>query len=293
MAATDGVVSYASLGIGSRLKKGEAVATLHSGVLASGSPKAKARAAYEAARAQYERAAELVQSQAVSAKVYEEARLAYELAKTEYEAFDGSDGDGLTLTAPMDGVLSAWCAADGDFVAAGTPVATLTATDRLLLCAELPASEASSLAEVVSARFKTAASDRLYSTGQMNGRLLARAATLQEGDGYLPVSFLLDNDGTLLPGVYADVWLESTPDRQVLSVPLEALSEEQGLLFVYVRLDEDCYRRQEVRTGGRNALRAEITAGLAGGEEVVVSGTVQVRLAAFSGSVPEGHTHHH
>ena len=39
--------------------------------------------------------------------------------------------------------------------------------------------------------------------------------------------------------------------------------------------------------------RTAILHGLHGGEQVVVAGVYQVKLAALSGVVPEGHSHEH
>lgn len=48
----------------------------------------------------------------------------------------------------------------------------------------------------------------------------------------------------------------------MISVPTTALTEEQGIYFVYVKLDEEGYKKQEVRIGADDGLRTEILSGL-------------------------------
>ena len=48
----------------------------------------------------------------------------------------------------------------------------------------------------------------------------------------------------------------------MISVPVSALTEEQGVHFVYIREDEECYRKQEVRLGASDGQQTEITEGL-------------------------------
>ena len=101
-----------------------------------------------------------------------------------------------------------------------------------------------------------------------------------------------DHAAGLLPGAYAEVSLLTAPRRGVLTLPLRAVTEEQGLHFVYIQEDADCYRRREVRLGQSDGERVEILAGLKPGERVVTAGAVHVRLAAASGAIP-GHNHNH
>ena len=75
-------------------------------------------------------------------------------------------------------------------------------------------------------------------------------------------------------------------------MPVSALTEEQGAYFVYLKLDESCYRKQEVRPGESNGARTEILSGLNPGDEVVTEGAYNVKLASASNVIP-AHTHNH
>ncbi|MDD3077401.1 MAG: efflux transporter periplasmic adaptor subunit, partial [Proteiniphilum sp.] len=72
-----------------------------------------------------------------------------------------------------------------------------------------------------------------------------------------------------------------------------AITEEQGLYFVYIQLHEDAYKKQAVTMGQNDGERVQILAGLKQGDNVVVNGVYQVKLAATSSVIPEGHSHAH
>ncbi|OAV63703.1 Macrolide-specific efflux protein macA precursor [Bacteroidales bacterium Barb4] len=126
----------------------------------------------------------------------------------------------------------------------------------------------------------------------MNGRLLSYARSPEEGSFYVPVSFEFDNRGGIVSGAYAEVFLLASPVPDVLCVPLSALTEEQGVYFVYIQLDEDCYRKQEVTTGADNGAEVRILSGLTAGDVVVTEAAYHLKLATASAAMP-AHTHHH
>jgi multidrug efflux pump subunit AcrA (membrane-fusion protein) len=56
-------------------------------------------------------------------------------------------------------------------------------------------------------------------------------------------------------------------------------------------LDEEGYKKQEVMLGQNNGERVQILSGLKNGDKVVTKGVYQVKLAATSSVMPEGHAH--
>lgn len=75
-------------------------------------------------------------------------------------------------------------------------------------------------------------------------------------------------------------------------MPVSALTEDQGVFYVYLKLDENCYRRQEVSTGESDGDNIEILSGLKPGDTVVTKGAIHVKLASAGKAIP-GHTHNH
>lgn len=91
-----------------------------------------------------------------------------------------------------------------------------------------------------------------------------------------------DNKGDIIAGSFVEVYLLSSQLENVLSLPRTALIEEQGIYFVYLQLDEEGYKKQEVTLGADNGKNVQILTGIKPGDRVVTEGAYQVRLASAS-----------
>jgi RND family efflux transporter MFP subunit len=270
--------------------------TIQADRLPDGNPAERARIAYEQAKAAYDRGSRLVESQIISQKEYERLKADYEQAKVSYEALASqSSKTGVTVTAPLAGYLLRPLVKEGDYVEVGQPLVSVARSTRLRLQADVPAKYYSQLAAVRSANFKTACDDTVYSLsgeGGLDGRLLAYGRSTGDASGYIPVTFEFEGRGGIVPGSYVEVWLTAQAEQPTLVLPLSAITEEQGLHFAYVQLDEEGYQRREVTLGGTDGQRVEIVNGLKEGEKVVTKGAIHVKLASASNAIP-AHTHEH
>lgn len=292
VATSAGVLYYTqpSIAEGQSMNEGKAFAGVSARKLQDGDPLLKAKLAYETAKAEYERAGRLVDDKIVSAKEYEQIRLRYETAKTTYEGqAEGMTERGAALASPITGYLKQLLVPNGSYVEVGQPVAVVTQTRRLQLTAEVPERDFAQLSKVTGAHFRPTYTDHLYKTEELNGRLLAygRASV----GGFVPVTFEVDNVGDLIAGSYAEVYLLTQPESGVVSVPVSALTEEQGLYYVYVQVCAEEYMKREVHPGRRGGERVEILHGLHHGERVVTKGAYQVKLASMTTAIPHGHSH--
>ena len=181
---------------------------------------------------------------------------------------------------------------DGEFVALGTPLGTVTKTERLQLRADLSERYYPYLSGIVSANIRVPSDGRTYRLEQLQGRLLSYGKSLNTSSYYIPVTFEFLNTGTLAPGAFVEVYLLSKERENVITLPVSAVTEEQGLYFVYIRLDEEGYKKQEVKLGTTDGERVEIVSGLTEGEQVVMQGAIHVKLASASNAIP-AHTHNH
>lgn len=295
-ATANGIVSFVNLSIapGTAIRAGETVVTLSAANLPEGDPVAKLKIAYETARKEFQRAEALVKEQIISEKDFEQIRSRYETARTAYEAQESAHGaGGVNVTSPMGGYIKNLFVSQGDFVSVGQPIATVAQNRKLQLRAEVSGNNYKNLRSVESANFRMAYDDQLYKLSDLNGRLLSFGKSLVEQSHFIPVTFEFDNVGDILPGSFAEVYLLSVPQENVISVPLAAITEEQGLYFVYIQLHEDAYKKQEVTIGQNDGARVQILAGLKQGNKVVTKGVYQVKLAATSSVIPEGHSHAH
>lgn len=295
VATVPGVVSFGSVPFtdGTAVRKGQAVLSIASNGLSEGDVAVRSKAAYEAAKLEFERMEALVADRIVSAKEFEQAKLNYANAKAAYEAVaDKQTAKGVAVVAPLNGYLKNIQVKEGDYVSVGQPLATIAQSNRLMLRADVSERYYSSLPMVQSAHFKTPYDEQVYRLADLRGRLLSYGRASGGDSFFVPVTFEFDNKGAILPGSFVEVYLLTKPLEQVISVPVESLIEEQGLYSVYVRLDANCYRKQPVTLGANNGVEVQILSGLHGGEAVVTKGAHQVKLASASNAIP-AHSHSH
>jgi RND family efflux transporter MFP subunit len=277
---------------GTAVRAGEAIVSISAKNLLEGDPAVKAKIAYEIAQKEFQRAEDLVKDRIISAKEYEQARLRYETAKTTYEAQASNvTANGVKVTSSINGYVKNRLVKQGDYVSVGQAIATVAQNRRLQLRAEVSESNFKYLKNINSANFKPAYDETVYKLSDLNGRLLSFGKTSGEESFYIPVTFEFDNVGDIISGSYVEVYLLSTALNDVISIPVSALTEEQGLYFAYLQLDEEGYKKQEVTLGQNNGERVQILSGLNVGDKVVTKGVYQVKLAATSAVMPEGHSH--
>ena len=294
VATQSGIVSFTNSSIveGTSVNAGETIANISAKNLQDGEPAVKAKLALEAAEKEYLRAKSLAADKIISAKEFEQISLRYHTAKAAYSGQASSvTAKGAIIKSPIGGYIKNRLASQGDYVSLGQPIATVAKNKRLQLRAEVSESYFKTLRNVSSANFKTSDDNSIHNLSQLNGRLLSYGKASSDNSFYVPITFEFDNIGDFLPGSVVEVYLLSSEKQNVISIPLSALTEEQGFYFVYLKEAKDVYRKQEVKTGESNGERIEITGGLKKGDKVVVSGAYQVKLASVSAVIPHGHNH--
>lgn len=294
VAASSGVVSFSrKVAEGMQVGKGTELLSVSAAHIQDGDPVQKAKVAYEKAKEEYERAQKLVSSQIVSQKDFAALREAYENARLTYEALKPSmSGKGVSVKSPIGGFIKTCLVKEGDYVTVGQPLMTVTQTRRLVLKAEVSERYYAQLSQVVSANFQTPYNNKVYSLDNLGGKLLSFGKSSGDTSYYVPVTFEFDNRGDMVPGSFVEVYLLSGERNGVLSLPVSALTEEQGVYFVYLKLDAECYKKQEVKLGASDGSRVEILSGIKDGDTVVTRGAIHVKLASASNAIP-AHTHNH
>lgn len=294
VAASSGVVSFSrKVAEGMQVGKGTELLSVSAAHIQDGDPVQKAKVAYEKAKEEYERAQKLVSSQIVSQKDFAALREAYENARLTYEALKPSQsGKGVSVKSPIGGFIKTCLVKEGDYVTVGQPLMTVTQTRRLVLKAEVSERYYAQLSQVISANFQTPYNNKVYSLESLGGKLLSFGKSSGDTSYYVPVTFEFDNRGDMVPGSFVEVYLLSGERNGVLSLPVSASTEEQGVYFVYLKLDEECYKKQEVKLGASDGSRVEILSGIKDGDTVVTRGAIHVKLASASNAIP-AHTHNH
>ncbi|MCM1108147.1 MAG: efflux RND transporter periplasmic adaptor subunit [Clostridium sp.] len=296
VATAPGIVEFPIGGLteGQAVHKGTTLMRLSSAQMLEGRPVDRAREEWDVARRELERMEKLAADRLVTRAELEAARLRCNTARMACEGVETHTVSGkVGVSVPMDGYVKQCLVAQGDYVTEGQPLVVLTQNRRMQLRAEVSESDQSFLSGLDNALFRTSSDSRMYDVRALDGRLVAMGRTLAPGQFYIPVTFEFNNVGDLLPGSYAEVWLQGAVTDSVLVLPVQAITESQGIYYVYVQRDADCYERREVTMGATDGCRVAIRSGLSDGDRVVVNGAVHVKLAASAGLIPEGHNHNH
>ena len=322
-ATISGIVYWrnASLSEGSQVGSGQPLADITARHLQDGDPIAKAKAAFEAAKSEMERVKPLADENIVSQREYEQARLNYQTAKAAYEGIAASKSGSAVVTTGMGGFIKSLIVKSGDYVNVGDPIAVVTQNRRQQLVVDVPECAYRNMNDIRSANFKATGNDNVYKLSELNGKLISYSRTLPEGSAYLPATFEFDNVGDIIAGSFVEVYLLLKQKQNVITVPNTSLTEEQGLYYVYVKKHnhnheahedheheghdheaheghehkgkEGIFEKREVKIGQTDGVRTEILSGLKAGECIVTEGAYQVKLAASSSVIPEGHNHNH
>ncbi|MBO4995470.1 MAG: efflux RND transporter periplasmic adaptor subunit [Muribaculaceae bacterium] len=290
-APTSGIVKLPStVTAGAQINNGNTVATISSSGVSGGSQDMAYKAALEGAKRELDRLTPLHADGIVTTREYNAALQAYETAKASYSSAAASG----RVVAPISGIITSLSVVSGDFVNVGQPIATISKNAKLTLRADLPEKYYKYMPSFGSANFRTVYMDEWIDLVDLNGSRVSDAKNLSaKQNGYIPIYYTFDNDGAITPGSFVEVRLQGAPRENILTVPSSSLSEQQGQLFVYVKVDDHGYEKKAVRVGADNGKRVEILSGLKPGETVVSKGVTILKLAETSGNVPEGHSHNH
>ena len=292
-APVSGIVSFA----GANLAEGMQVGTqnlfyISTKNVGGGDVAAKAAAAYQKAKADYERAQGLLADKIVSQREFEAITAEYMQAKAEYEALAGSQTDrGTRVASPIAGYVTTLAVNEGDFVEMGQTLATVSQNRRLTLRADVSQRYYNRLGSVKGANFTVPYDDATYSIAGMGGRLISVGQSSNSATSLIPVTFEFNNNGSVVPGSYVEVFLLGAPVANAVTLPLGAITEQQGLYYVFVQIDSECYERRQVELGSGDGRRVRILSGVKPGERVVTRGAMNVKLAGASGAIPHSHEH--
>lgn len=289
--------------IGKKVAKGEVVAMIDppispdGGIGQLGAAYAEAKNRVALAQKEYDRARRLYDAKITPLKRVEEAELALSSAKSALEPLEKSmarvkgEGSGrIAVRAPVSGTVVEVTAGAGKGVEAGQPILRIVNTNTLWLKANLPASEIATAGRSLDATFTVAGLTDKFKPS----RLVSVGDMLDPQTRTLPVLFEVPNQsGRLKVGLFANVAIRTGSVAGALTVPKEALIEDEGRWFVFVQPSGEAFDRREVKVGIEDGGFVQITSGLRADERVVTRGAYYVKQAesAAKGGADQGHAH--
>ncbi len=298
-AATSGVIIFSGTNVleGQRVSPGQVLFTISGSGLADNNSALRYSETvnnYEKAKADYERQSVLAKDKIVSErellvteKEYKNAAAAYELLSKNFNI------SGQKVSCPLAGYVKELFVMNGEFVETGNPLMTVAANRSLILKAGVAQKYATVLDDINSANIRIAETGMTYTLEELHGRVISRGHSTDADNYLVPVVLQIDNISGFIPGGFAEVFLKTVTNTKALTVPNNALLEEQGNFFVMVQVTPELFEKREVKVGTTDGLKSEITMGLDRTERIVTRGAVLVKLSQASGTLDPhaGHVH--
>ncbi len=282
--------------IGSAINSGETLFSISGGGLTENNidhDYATAKADFDKNKADYERAQKLISEKVISQKEFQEIELRFKNSKTNFTTISKNySGNGKKITSPITGFIKNMLVNEGQYVQVGQAIASVSQNQRLMLKAEVPQKHYTKLGSIASANFITAYDNHVYNTDSLNGQFISYGKSTDEHAFYIPVNFEIDNKGDIIPGSYIEIFLKTNEVKDVLTIPLSSLLEEQGHYYAFVQTSGEGFVKRELELGINDGIDIQVISGIKENERVVSTGAYQVKLATMSGEMPaHGHEH--
>lgn len=231
----------------------------------------------QTAKDNFERTKKLYEEGAVTETVYEQAKLAasdesleaakmgVEQAKVAYENA-ASMLENAEVKAPISGVVSSIGIVEGEYASSSNPPITIVDSDSITIEFGVPSNMVNKIkkgdkvtAEINAAEYKEeAVINSISSSADLMTNLYN-------------VDIIIDNDGTIKPGMFAKIYLDTDRIENTLAVRTEAVKEREDKKYVFVA-NGDVTVEKEVSTGLDTGTYIEIKSGLTEGDKVIVKG---------------------
>ncbi|HWZ99109.1 MAG TPA: efflux RND transporter periplasmic adaptor subunit [Candidatus Dormibacteraeota bacterium] len=202
-----------------------------------------------------------------------------EMAQANQQQFNALAGYS-KIVAPFAGVITTRYADTGALIQAGTssstqsmPVVKLAQTSKLRLILPIPESVAPSihLGNPVKVRVQALNKD-------IEGKVSRFADALDQQTRTMQTEIDFENhSGELLPGMYTETMLTLQAKRNVLEIPLTAVSRNGNTATVHVVTPANTLEERHVQLGLDDGMLTEILSGLKEGELVLIGNASQFR----------------
>ncbi len=269
-AKANGIVEKINFHEGQHVRAGTVLVELEAGE--SSARINELRAARDAAKLAYDRAAQLLETRSVARARVDELAKAYEAAEARLSAERARFSDSV-IRAPFSGKLGLRRVSLGALVRPGDPITTLDDTSTIKLEFDIPETVLPGLAigNTVAAV-----------AGALPGRKFEGVVTTIDSrvdptTRSVRVRAAIPNpDDLIKPGMFMVVSLSVGTVRDAIMVPEEALIAQGGEQFVFV-ISEGKATRTRVTVGQRLPGLAQIVSGLRPDDRVAVTGLQQLR----------------
>jgi Cu(I)/Ag(I) efflux system membrane fusion protein len=175
----------------------------------------------------------------------------------------------ITVTAPVDGVVSELTVREGMTVSLGAPLFRINGLRTVWVNAEVPESAAAQVRPGMAVR----ATSPAFPGAELSGKVEALLPDVNTATRTLKARIELANPGgKLVPGMFATIHVAPSQGRETLLVPSEAVIQTGTRTVVITLSDQGRFAPVEVATGAEANGQTEVVKGLSAGQKVVASG---------------------
>ncbi len=283
---------------GQNVSKGDVLIVIDPAPYQAAADKAKADLSiamnqYDLARKDLDRAQDLVKSNAISKRIFDERQNAVNVSRSQIEAAKAQlnqaeiDLDHAYVKAPISGRISRAEITEGNLVnaAANPPILTSIVSDEGIY-ADFEVDEKTYLQDIYAvARDKNAQVQIPVEIDLSSGNEKSYKGVIESFDnkidpksGTIRVRAYLDNeDQSLLPGMFVNIRLGSAKEDAKFLVSEKAIGTDQDRKFVYVIGDGNKVQYREVKPGVSINGQRVILSGLEPGDKVITEGIMKIR----------------
>ena len=195
--------------------------------------------------------------------------------------------NGTYMTAPYNCVISEISVPDdsGD-MCTNEHYITLQSTDTLKISLNVDENEIDKIYLGQSADIELTAFPDKEITGYVTN--IDNQATYDSNGSTFNIDVEFQNDGDILLGMSAKSSVILEEAQNVIAVATEAIEEQNGKMYVTVKLDDDTTKEVEVETGIANDAYTEIKSGLNEGDIVIIEKEESNSNRRMNGEIPGG-----
>lgn len=285
--------------LGDRTRAGQTLATMDSPAIGEAqSTLLQAQSAQRVAQADFKRAESLVADEIIPQRDFLKARGELEKANAEVRArsdklrlLGGSAGTAgraestFGLMAPFAGTVIQKKATVGELASPATPVFTIADLSRVWVEANLSEDLLAKVRPGAAATVTVGA----YPGERFAGRVTYMASVLDKDSRTVGARIEVFNpDGKLKPEMFANATIITGGQRQLMTVPDEAVLLLQGQPSVFVAAN-GAFEARAIESDGKLSGRTVIKSGIKPGEQVVTSGAYALKARLLKSQIGDSH----
>lgn len=269
-------ISVASMGkiisldieLGSKVSKGQVIGRVDTRAMQK--QEAQLELTVAKLKADYERNLALKEGNAISAVNLSDSKYNYESNKFALEQLQQQISDA-NIVSPLNGIITDKKVIAGEFVGAGTPIATVVDVNRLKTMIYVSENDVYYL----KLNQDVTVNSRLFPDKNLSGKITYISPNADNNHRYKVEVTITDKENIFKAGTYVNVQLQLGISAEVLQVSKSALVNGTLDPYVFVTDGKNAHKRKIV-LGREIGDNYEVIDGLTAGERVVTAGKISV-----------------